>query len=324
MAKQYKTKSELLSHLINERKIIVGDEYSDILNYVRYNNLIDAYKDIISTNNLRGIHLYSPSTSIFDFVNISHINDYIAYRLIAFIDEYEKRLKLFVSDKICEAMVIAGSPNCCSYDLFDRTINEVDPVLSCFISSRYIYSNDVSKKLIIANNHVVSNRERVINKIKDLSAGTSAAELNYYSRDYLSKNNELPFYILVSNLSFSNLTTLFEMFTESIQIEFMKEVLKMEVVTFADISSLSSKNNIIRIIRNSTHHHEPVVPFLLKKKDHLDFNTKVNVITLLKDVYVSNPHKAKLDVIYCHDEEMLDEYISKQAKKLKLILQKVK
>lgn len=323
MPKPYKTKEELITHLVADRNVTIVDDRLDVFDFVRYSNLVDAFKEIIAINKSRGNYQYSISTSIDDFVSLHQLDEFISLKLISYIDGYEKQLKLFISNIVCESMVRAGSDDCCDYSLFAQSDEEIDSKLDCFISFHYMHSSDEKNRLVIADDKTKNNRTKVIEKIVKLSSGQSNAELNYYSKDYISLKRCLPFYILISNLSFSNLIIIFEMFKESIQNSFMTSVLKMNVIHFNDIKSLSTKHNIIRIIRNATHHHEPIIPFLVKK-DYLDFTSRLSSIQLIKTVHESNPYKGNISVKSDIDISPLDNYTSKQSKKLKQIVKLVK
>lgn len=320
MSKVFKTKKELLDHLVNDRKIAVPTDFYDVFDFARYNNLIDAYKDIVSLEKSRGVYFYSSATSINDFINLHRIDEFVSLKLFSFIDGYENALKLFVSNRICESMVKAGSSDCCDYSLFKLEVGAVDLKLDCFISPSYMFSNNPNSKLVFADEKNSQNRDRVFDKIDKLASGLSKGELNYYSKDFFTSKGYLPFYILIGNLSFSNLITLFELFTEEIQLDFMRNVLKMDVVNFSDIKSLSTKHNIMRILRNATHHHEPVIPFLVKK-EYLDFSSKKSSVELIKRVSEHNRYKAKIDFACKYDIEIIKTYKSKQSKKLIQILE---
>lgn len=328
MQKTYKTAKELRDHIVNDRNISVPEELDNIFGAVRYNNLIDAYKDIIALSTSRGgRYIYGESITINDFINLSNIDHFVSLKAISYIDRYEKKFKKFISDKICESMVKVGSLDCCDYTLFERMKSEVTSPLDCFISTSYFYkvsdTNPLNMQLALADEKLVSSRIKTIDKIIDLAKGNTKSELNYYSKDYVDRKGTIPFYILVGNLSFSTLITLFELFNKNIQLEYMTGILKMNCVTEKDIKSLSTKHNILRIIRNTTHHHEPLIPFLVKT-GYLDFNTKLISLKLLKDVYSSYHYFNNPEINLSYSIEPLKSYTSKKSKKVVDIVESIK
>ena len=327
MSKVYKNASELKAHLINDRNVTVGDEYSDIFTSLRYKNVVDAYKDIIGVFR-NGIYEYPLNTTIEDFLFFVTADKWVSQKLFSYIDSYENQLKLFVSEKICLSMVKAGSLDCCDYTLFSRILTEYEPPLDCFIpfQQRYVKKSNKSDFVVsdLAALDLISARTKTIEKIQNLSSGVNAGELNFYAKEYFNKNHVIPFYILVGSLSFSNLIVLFELFKKDIQLEFMNNISKKgDLYKEEDILSFSTRNNVIRILRNITHHHEPVIPFLVKK-DFIDYNTKFSVIDMLKSIDGKESFVKKPNIDLCFDVTKIEKFISKKSKRIKSIIEKLK
>ena len=223
-------------------------------------------------------------------------------------------MKKFVSDKICESMVGAGSLDCCDYTLFTKMKDDTgSSVLPCLIPIDHEY--DARSSIVLRNPQTYENRIRVIDKIVDLSNGSKPSEFNYYVSEYYKRKHHVPFYILVGNLSLSNLIVLFEMFDKSIQFEFMKTFAHKQSTNEKDIRSFSLKNNVIRIVRNTIHHHEPIIPFLCKT-EYIDFDTKKAAIKMLKTIYEKSRCIEKATIVSSFDFGILKKYSSKKAKKL--------
>lgn len=294
--KNYKTKQELLDHLEKERNIVLEKELIPVFDVYRYGQIIDAYKEILASNILSAhkVHIYDASITLGSFVNMMYIDELFSVKLVAYISHYEKILKKYISDKVCESMVANGDNDCCNYTLLkDMKDNPDKSYLSCFISLNKEF--DKSGKEVLRNQSTLESRERVIDKILDFASGKNSSELNYYVSDYYQAKHSIPFYILIGSLSFTNLTVLFEMLTADLQNDFIKKVHMKTVINPVDISSASGKHSVIRKIRNIIHHHEPLIPYLCKN-EYNGFEIKKDAIRLLKKIYDNCEFSNKLEV----------------------------
>ena len=313
--KKYKTKIELISHLENDRHLFLEEDSKSIFDVYRYGQIIDAYKDIVASSILSGnIHIYNDNVSLKTFINLLNMDEYFSIKLTIFISHYEKILKKYISDKVCASMVMAGSIDCCDYSLFEK-MKEDDFVssLDCFIPLNAEYNYDAKETL--RKETTYNNRVRVIDKILGFVSGSNICELNYYVSDYYNEKQKIPFYILIGSLSFSNLIILFEMFDKEIQFEFLRTIVKKTHIENKDLNSLMGKHNVIRIIRNIIHHHEPLIPFLCKK-GFIDLDTKIASIKMLLNIYETESNIAKLKIDSAVDFEINNLFTSKKAKKL--------
>lgn len=313
--KPYKTKAELINHLEVDRHLRLEEEHKIFLDEYRYGHVIDAYKDILASSVLTGkIHVYNEKITLKTFTDLFSIDEYFSIKLTLYISNYEKMLKKFISDKVCESMVAAGSIDCCDYSFFEKAKEDAfHSYLNCFIPLNKEY--DVHANEVLRRENTYNNRIRVINKILGFISGENSSELNYYASDYFNEKGVIPFYILIGSLSISNLIIIFEMLNKSIQFEFLSKVIRKNHIDDKDITSLMLKHNVIRIIRNIIHHHEPLIPFLCKR-EYIDFDTKISSIKILSSVYAKSCIKGKIVIKSDLDFSFINGLTSKKAQKL--------
>ena len=247
--KSYKTKEELLNHLKVDRHLNLEESLIPIFDVYRYGQVIDPYKDLLASSIGRnGVHIYDKDITLASFVNVMNIDEYLSIKLITYISHYEKILKKYISDKVCESMVSRGSLDCCDYTYFNEMKNhKTISILDCFLPIDKQY--DRNGNLVIVDSNVLNSRVRVINKIYDFSNGYQINELNYYACDYFNTKQVIPFYILAGSLSFGNLVILFAMFKKELQIEFIKNIHGKVFIDSKDIFSTNLKHYVMKRIR---------------------------------------------------------------------------
>ena len=243
-----------------------------------------------------------------------YIDEYFSIKLITYISHYEKVLKKYISDKVCESMAIRGDASCCDYSVFEEIKENIsNRVLKCFIPLEKQHDKDAT--LVFGTSYVYESRLRTIDKIIAFSKGKNNHELNYYCGDYFNEKGFLPFYILVGSLSITNLFVLFEMLTEDLQKGFIRSIHNKKYIEPSDLSTVSYKHFVIRKIRNIIHHHEPLLPYLCKKGS-FGFETKKSAIKLLRDVYDKCEFSKTIEVNTTVDFQIVYKLKSKSSKKL--------
>ena len=233
--KNYKSINQLLEHLEKDRHLILEEDSKNIFNFYRYGQVIDPYKDILSKNILTGnVHIYEDGVTLNSFLSLMNVDEYISTKLTVYISHYEKMLKQFISEVVCNSMIKNGSNDCSDYSCFESIKQDgFSSPLECFIP----LNNEYDKKADIILREVATYdaRIRVIDKIIGFSQGHNISELNYYVSDYYKSKRSIPFYILIGSLSFSNLIVLFEMFKKEIQFDFMKNRIGKTYIENKDI-----------------------------------------------------------------------------------------
>ena len=317
--KNYKTVNQLLEHLEKDRHLILEEDSKNIFNFYRYGQVIDPYKDIMSKNILTGnVHIYEDGVTLNSFLSLMNVDEYISTKLTVYISHYEKMLKQFISEVVCNSMIKNGSSDCSDYSCFESIKqDDFSSPLDCFIP----LNNEYDKKadLMLRETATYDARIRVIDKIIGFSQGRNTSELNYYVSDYYKSKRSIPFYILIGSLSFSNLIVLFEMFKKEIQFDFMKNQIGKTYIENKDIRALKGKHSVIRTIRNIIHHHEPLLPFLVRQ-EFLDFDTKKTSIRMLKNLYESSEGLNKIQISSDVDISIFKKLNNKKARKLAEII----
>ncbi len=251
-----------------------------------------------------------------------NIDEYISIKLISYISHYEKILKKYISDKVCECMVSNGSLDCCDYSFFETMkTNSMEIILDCFVLLDMQYNKN--GKLELRDQNTYESRNRVIEKIIAFANGNQTSELNYYVSYYYSTKHSIPFYILIGSLTFTNLIVLFGMFNRDLQNDFIKNIHKKNFIGYDDVVSAKGKHDVIRRIRNIIHHHEPLIPYLCKN-EYLGFEIKKAAIKLLKKVYEDNECLNKLIISSYANFEIIESLTSNSSKKLVAFINLIK
>ena len=288
----FKTSEQFLS-IINRKNIFddmsIDDEF---VAQNDYTHLINPYKDLLATGlNPSKKRVYQTQTPLSYLFSLKKCDDFISLHLIRLIDIFEKRFKSALSYVMCSALVSKGYENCDVYlDIYDMKNDPLHQPTNCLLpylvavndSGRNVPSSDTKAK------------DRIIEVISQLEKGDTQKN-NSFCLNYLSRHNNLPFFIMITAFSFSDLCYLFESLTFDAKKAVYKIVFNVAGYTYdEDVIDFSRKLSNIRTIRNITHHHEPVIPFILSLKNP---SFMFSIIRILKNSKQVDNCKCDINIV---------------------------
>ncbi len=247
-----------------------------------YTHLINPYKDLLSTGkNASGKRLYQNTNQLSYVFSLKKIDDYISLKFFCLIDEFEKRFKSALSNVVCRSFCDKGTEECDDYSsIYQMPNNPLSAPLNCFLP----YLITINKEGNNENMGDTKDKDKLIDIMKNLETGNYEKE-NSFCLNHIKRHNKLPFYIMITSFSFSNLCTLFCNLNFDAREKVYKIIVGNETKVFKDdVIVFSERLSDIRIIRNITHHHEPIVPYIIGAKK---FEIVYSAIRVLKKTYIN-------------------------------------
>lgn len=279
MKKYVKTK-DLTKMLEEDKHIIPGTLNERIFLERSYDDVINPYKDYICVRHEEGEHREYPNEVNFRiYKQLNMIDDFIACRLYTYIKCFESALKANLIIVFSEKMIVSNDLTCANYSLFKEVLKEGENQLG-MLDIYHCYHNT---KIIRANEMIERKNREVIEKV--LQLGTENNNLYKYSYEhYQSKYHMIPIWIVLKQLTFGELQTLFNLLKLKDRIPFVTQICG-ERKNNRYISSFSNKINYIRILRNMVCHCEPVMPFINNRKTEEEKHRLIYIVRMLKKNY---------------------------------------
>lgn len=314
---EYKSPKEIKEILINQKNIIFEEGFDEnfFLSH-DYTRFFNPFKDFICTNKgSGGKRVYGIKTDFNYLTKLNECDEYISMWFVKTIGLFEKKIKSLLSCEICNSMVLNGDLNCTDFSIFQEMLEDnYVSKLSCFYPLLKTISFDGKETLDCTN---FDYRCKAFEKIQALINENEGTVLNSFCLEYKEKHSgQLPFYILISSFSFSMLCALFN----SLKIENRKRVYeKLFDKTESEISDVVKFSNSLSdliAIRNITHHHEAVAPFVLRIVSKFDI-----LMLLVKHLKLLN-EKGRYGNIELIKPEIVfknNGYLTKKIDKYKLL-----
>lgn len=285
--KDYKTDEELIEYFKLERNLdLSGSE--KYFEEFRFSSIYTPYKDLFAINALRsGQRTYPANLGISNFVEIVNLDLYFSILLNLSVGNFERRLKSFLSNIICKTMRDSGDTTCTDYSFLDDMLdNDLDDGLPCFIPIQFDY-NECGKKIAIPIDGKFYNlRKDFLNDWKDEITNCKNKKVNIYLKDYAEAHeNKIPFWLLIGSFSFGDLSLLFNLLKIDYKKSFYRSLYNVETVHDDEIHTFSKNLSTLTTIRNIVHHHEPVIPFLIKKEQRKFEDSKLYSFKLVVNTY---------------------------------------
>lgn len=287
----FQTISQFLSILLTKNIIDDIGINDNFLMDNDYTHLINPYKDLVATGlSPSGKRIYKNQTKLSYFFELKKCDEYISLNLISLIDRFEKKFKSALSYVVCSSFSAKGYDNCDKYeDIYKMDNNPLVQPISCLLPYSITIDNNGRNN---ASNDTKA-KDRIIEVIKKLESGDSQ-KCNAFCSNYLSRHNCLPFYIMITAFSFSDLCYLFE----SLTFEARKKVYGCifnvrDYVYNDDVIDFTRKLSDIRTVRNITHHHEPIIAYIIGLKKSDIFYSIIRLLIKANNVTV---HKCEIDI----------------------------
>lgn len=301
--KPHMNESQLIDELVNNKRITRSTIPNNILKERAYTTIINPYKHFICTNYspITRDYLYKENGDFKDYLIMAQLDDYLSTKLSIYINLFEKKLKAYLAETLAEKMKDT-SPTCNDY-------SEFNTLKTCFPSNNNLKSSctspispchnrcydllhidemyDSSLNIIPADRNIIKNRQRALDSLLK-NSNIIADTNNLLIKHYYVSGICPPIWIAVHNLTLGDILALFNMLNKADRLPFCQQVFHKKRIRNKSIAKLSARIEIIRTLRNTINHYEPLLPYIINFLNLGQEAALYRVIELLKNNYTKS------------------------------------
>ena len=301
--KLYKNINEQIKYLKESKRIIVSDEDRHWFKEINYITMINPYKELFSNGkDAQGNHIYTADINFKELLNVIKIDFEFSNYLFKDIRKFEQKLKATLFSNLCKAYYEKEN------DLYStRYINEIKIFLYDYrtiIDKLKIDEipllcpnvfNQLTRTGFISSGFGIEERIDLLKKIFYYGTGTDLEgfqinQSNLLVRHYLKTCKTVPLWVIPNVLTLGEISMLYLMMDIEQQIAVYQDVTGDTAISdtgqiqYKKLTRFSAKLEIIRKMRNTINHYEPVFPMLtesIEKPKNIKESPIINTLCFL-------------------------------------------
>ena len=317
--KLYKNINEQIKYLKESKRIIVSDEDRHWFKEINYITMINPYKELFSNGkDAQGNHIYTADINFKELLNVIKIDFEFSNYLFKDIRKFEQKLKATLFSNLCKAYYEKEN------DLYStRYINEIKIFLYDYrtiIDKLKIDEipllcpnvfNQLTRTGFISSGFGIEERIDLLKKIFYYGTGTDLEgfqinQSNLLVRHYLKICKTVPLWVIPNVLTLGEISMLYLMMDIEQQIAVYQDVTGDTAISdtgqiqYKKLTRFSAKLEIIRKMRNTINHYEPVFPMLtesIEKPKNIKESPIINTLCFLNKYFEFK----ESDNFYCLD-----------------------
>lgn len=301
--KLYKNIDEQIKYLKETKRIIVNEEDKHWFYDINYITMINPYKELFSNGkDSHGNHIYTADIDFKELLNCLKVDFEFSNYLFKDIRQFEQKFKVSIFSSLCKAYF---NKQCDIYST--NYINEIKAFLYDYqieTSNNKINKipllcpnifNQMTRSGFVQSDFGIDNRISLLRKILSYatgidSEGVQISQSNLLIRHYLNTCQPVPLWIIPNVLTLGEISMLFLMMDIEQQTEVYQAVMNDSAISdsgqiqYKKLTRFSAKLEVIRKMRNTINHYEPIFPMLtsnIKKPKNIKESTIINTVCFL-------------------------------------------
>lgn len=288
LRKKYRTLEEMCLYLETEKKIFDASRNKDLLVNRSYVSVINPYKRIFASGeDINRTHKYEREVSILEYEKLVYLDDLFSLKYHKIIGDFERKLKLEITNALCKHMYTSGDIFCIEYvNEFARIIQSSKPINEIMPYNMLNVELEYFKRGIypLKNQNLKVKRIGLMEKIIYTATSQIHAKnsiLSHYQRHY----PVIPFWITLQILSFGEALILFNMLSIDDRNEIAKILTFKNNVNYNDSVSFSKHLQRILALRNIINHYEPAFPFFYNYTNRQELLSTFRILNLYDEQF---------------------------------------
>lgn len=305
MLKTYKTIDEQIEYLRKNKRIIIDEEDKHWFKDINYITMVNPYKELFSNGkDTNGNHIYTTNINFKELLNVMKIDCEFANYLFKDIRRFEQKLKASLFSSLCKAYSKKQD------DLYStKYINEIKIFLydyQTIIDKQKINElpllcpnifNQLTRTGFAPSDFCIESRIDLLKKILYCATGTDSEgfkvnQSNLLVRHYLKTCKIVPLWVIPNVLTLGEISMLYLMIDIEQQIEVYQDVTGDSAISdngqiqYKKLTRFSAKLEIIRKMRNTINHYEPIFPVLtenIEKPKNIKESPIINTLCFLNN-----------------------------------------
>lgn len=278
LKKEYKTVDEQIIYLREKKRIHVATEDRHWLEDMSYVSLINPFKDVFASGKDReGNHVYAHDTDFRDVVKVMQIDLAFSNVLYRDIREFERKFKRVVIDECCRKY-IEKDIYCITYideirtflEKLEQGEEDLNNYLPCFCPNYFSTITRNGPQPFVDKDGKLKN---LLTKIYSSGTGYDFERnpvkiSNSLQRHYIRGGNIVPLWVIPCVLTLGEISMLFNMLDVDAQNNVYMAMVGETIIahdgsyTYKKLTKFTGLLEIIRKIRNTINHYEPIFPVL--------------------------------------------------------------
>lgn len=331
MAKIFRDLPNQKLYLENNKNILSSDTIITYLKERAYVSLINPYKKLFCSGiDLSRNHIYPHQVNINRYVELSKLDDLISQKLFKMISVFEKELKSIIANQLCKEMYENGDELSISYieALKVETCCPIDQGESVNVPKNglnAIYYFHTRDRMRFMNEEYdfqkVCYRIELLSTIIKVGSNKQKAK-NQIVKFYQNKQEIVPFWLLIHEMSFGELSEIYRMMTPKLRKSVFASFFHEEGAP-RKYFKLERNLEFINKIRNTISHYES---FLVMLDDNEEIYLGiVDALTSLQTIYSKSSYKVENVLTYPNIDELIleSDYNKKYVNRIKNILKRL-
>lgn len=282
VGKEYKTISEMCSYLEREKRIFDISAHSDLLKKRTYVSVINPYKKIFASGeDVNRVHIYNSEISVLEYSKLVNIDDIFSVKYHKIIGDFERKLKLEITNSMSNRMFNLGDVFCVDYaSQFLRITQSSTPEKEMMPYGMLDLVSEYKKNGVLGvSKKTIQKRIGLLNKLA-LTATSQIPSKNNLLLHYQRNYPIVSFWLNAQILTFGEAVVLFNMLSVEDRKEITKGMTFKGSASYRDTISFSNHLQRINALRNVINHYEPAFPFFCNYANYQELISSFSILSL--------------------------------------------